>query len=147
MKMKHCLYLPLIIVLMLICSGVATAERLAVAVPVANIRSGPGTTYDVLWQVEKYHPLSILKKSDPWYQFRDFEGDQGWIHKSLIGKISSIITKKEKSNIRSGPGTNFKILFTVEKGIPFKVVNRRDSWIHIQHADGDKGWIHKSLVW
>ena len=147
MKMKHCLYLPLIIVLMLICSGVATAERLAVAVPVANIRSGPGTTYDVLWQVEKYHPLSILKKSDPWYQFRDFEGDQGWIHKSLIGKISSIITKKEKSNIRSGPGTNFKILFTVEKGIPFKVVNRRDSWIHIQHADGDKGWIHNSLVW
>ncbi|MBW1693821.1 MAG: hypothetical protein JRJ41_06635, partial [Deltaproteobacteria bacterium] len=20
-------------------------------------------------------------------------------------------------------------------------------WIHIQHADGEKGWIHRSLVW
>ena len=147
MKTKHGLYLSLVTALVLICRGVAMAERLAVAVPVANIRSGPGTTYDVLWQVEKYHPLSILKKSGPWYQFRDFEGDQGWIHKSLTSKISSIITKKEKSNIRSRPGTGFKILFTVEKGIPFKVLEKRNSWIHIQHADGDKGWIHKSLVW
>ena len=147
MKMKHRLYLSLVMVFTLIGGGVAAAERLAVAVPVANIRSGPGTTYDVLWQVEKYYPLSILKKSGPWYQFQDFESDRGWIHQSLVNKISSIITKKEKSNIRSGPGTRFQILFTVEKGIPFKVVDRKDSWIHIQHADGDKGWIHKSLVW
>ena len=79
--------------------------------------------------------------------FRDFEGDQGWIHKSLINKISSIITKKEKSNIRSGPGTTFKVLFSVEKGIPFKIIKKKGAWIHIQHADGEKGWIHRSLVW
>ncbi|MGD8882880.1 MAG: SH3 domain-containing protein, partial [Desulfobacterales bacterium] len=36
---------------------------------------------------------------------------------------------------------------TVEKGIPFKVLKRENNWIHIEHADGDKGWIHKSLVW
>lgn len=147
MKKKHYLYLWLIIILMLICSDLASAERLSVAVPVANVRSGPGITNEVLWKIEKHHPLLILKKSGSWYYFRDFEGDQAWIHKSLINKISSIITKKEKSNIRSGPGTTFKILFTVEKGIPFKVINQKGSWIHIQHADGEKGWIHRSLVW
>jgi SH3-like domain-containing protein len=144
-QMKYCLLL--LIALMMICSKVVSAERLVVAVSVANIRSGPGTKFNVLWQVEKYHPLSILRKSGPWYHFKDFEGDQGWIHQSLIGKIPSIITKKEKCNIRSEPSTSSKILFTVEKGIPFKVLNRKGSWIHIQHADGDKGWIHKSLVW
>lgn len=128
-------------------SNLAAAERLTVTAQVANIRSGPGTKYDILWKVEKYHPLSIIKKSDKWYRFRDFEGDVGWIHKSLIGKISSIITKKEKCNIRSGPGTDNKILFAVEKGIPFKVIKRKRNWINIQHADGDQGWIHKSLVW
>ncbi len=132
---------------MLICGDLASAERLSVAVQVANVRSGPGITNEVLWKIEKHHPLLILKKSGSWYYFRDFEGDQGWIHKSLINKISSIITKKEKSNIRSGPGTTFKILFAVEKGIPFKVINQKGTWIHIQHADGEKGWIHRSLVW
>lgn len=147
MKKKHYLYLWLIIILMLICGDLASAERLSVAVQVANVRSGPGITNEVLWKIEKHHPLLILKKSGSWYYFRDFEGDQGWIHKSLINKIPSIITKKEKSNIRSGPGTTFKILFAVEKGIPFKVINQKGTWIHIQHADGEKGWIHRSLVW
>ena len=147
MKKKHYLYLWLIIILMLICGDLASAERLSVSVQIANVRSGPGITNEVLWKIEKHHPLLILKKSGSWYYFRDFEGDQGWIHKSLINKISSIITKKEKSNIRSGPGTTFKILFTVEKGIPFKVINQKGAWIHIQHADGEKGWIHRSLVW
>ncbi|MCK5193429.1 MAG: SH3 domain-containing protein, partial [Desulfobulbaceae bacterium] len=71
----------------------------------------------------------------------------GWVHKSLISKISSVITDRENCNIRSGPGAGYKILFTVESGIPFKVIKRKGKWIHIQHADGDKGWIHKSLVW
>lgn len=125
----------------------ASAERLAVSVSIANIRSGPGKNYDILWAVEKYHPLNVFQKSGQWYHFRDFEGDEGWIHKSLLRKISSVITTKENCNIRSGPDTHFDISFAVEKGIPFKVLKRKGKWIHIQHADGDKGWIHESLVW
>jgi SH3-like domain-containing protein len=147
MKKKHGLGLWLIIVLILLGSGLAAVERLAVSVPIANIRSGPGTKYDVLWQIQKYHPLLILKTTGSWYYFRDFEGDQGWIHQSLVDKTPSIITKNEKNNIRSGPGTTFKIRFTVEKGVPFKMIGRKGDWIHIQHADGDQGWIHQSLVW
>ena len=128
-------------------AGTASAERLAVSAPVANIRSGPGTKHNVLWKVEKYFPLRIIEKSGEWYHFEDFEGDKGWVHKSLVRKISAVITKNDACNIRSGPGTSNKIIFTVEKGIPFKVLERKGSWIQIEHADGDKGWIHKSLVW
>lgn len=133
--------------LLLVLASVASAERLAVSVSIANIRSGPGENYDTLWAVEKYHPLNVFQKSGQWYHFRDFEGDKGWIHKTLLGKFSSVITKTENCNIRSGPDTRFEVLFEVEKGIPFKVLKRKGSWVHIQHADGDKGWIHESLVW
>jgi SH3-like domain-containing protein len=27
------------------------------------------------------------------------------------------------------------------------VVKREGDWISIVHSDGDKGWIHKNLVW
>ena len=133
--------------LIMLLAGTASAERLAVSAPVANIRSGPGTSHNVLWKVEKYFPLRVIEKSGEWYHFEDFEGDKGWVHQSLVSKISAVVTKNDECNIRSGPGTSNKIIFTVEKGIPFKVLKRKGSWIHIEHADGDKGWIHKSLIW
>ena len=137
----------IIFLLIMLLAGTASAERLAVSAPVANIRSGPGTSHNVLWKVEKYFPLRVIEKSGDWYHFEDFEGDKGWVHQSLVSKISAVVTKNDECNIRSGPGTSNKIIFTVEKGIPFKVLKRKGSWIHIEHADGDKGWIHKSLIW
>lgn len=137
----------LIILLIIVCAGIANAERLAISSPVANIRSGPGTSHDVIWKVQKYFPIFVIEKSGEWYHFEDFEGDEGWVHQSLVSKIQTVITKNETANVRSGPGTNYEVLFTVEKGIPFKVLKRENNWIHIEHADGDKGWIHKSLVW
>jgi SH3-like domain-containing protein len=136
-----------IFLLVMLLAGAASAERLAVSAPVANIRSGPGTSHTLLWKVEKYFPIRVIEKSGKWYHFEDFEGDKGWVHQSLVKKISTVVTKNEACNIRSGPGTSHKILFTVEMGIPFKVLKREGNWIHIEHADGDKGWIHKSLVW
>ena len=136
-----------LIVYNLCIANVCLAERLAVRSGVANIRSGPGTNYAVLWQVEKYHPLNIIQKNGKWYKFKDFEGDTGWISKGLVGKIKAVITKKEKNNIRSGPGTKYQILFTADRGIPFKVLSRKGNWLRIQHADGDKGWIYQTLVW
>lgn len=137
----------IILLVIVAVAGTANAERLAISASVANIRSGPGTNYNLLWKVEQYFPIIVIQKSGEWYRFQDFEGDKGWVHRSLVGKIPAVITKNDACNIRSGPGTNHAVLFSVEKGIPFKVLERKGSWIHIVHADGDKGWIHKSLVW
>lgn len=125
----------------------AMAERLAVKSQVGNVRSGPGQNYEVMWNVEQNHPLEIIEKKGGWRHFRDFEGDQGWIHQDIVGKIDAVITVQNKCNIRSGPGTGFDVVFSVEKGIPFKVLNRKGDWLRVEHADGDKGWIHRSLVW
>ena len=136
-----------ILIIMVLATTDVWAERMAVIGNTANVRSGPGTDHASVWQVEKYHPIDIVKVSGNWYQFKDFENDIGWLHKSLLKKISTVITKKDKCNIREGPGTSHPILFTVERGIPFKVEKRQNPWLRIQHADGDAGWIHQSLVW
>ena len=144
---KRAVFVTTFIIGLAFFGGTALAERLSVAAGIANIRSGPGGKYEILWKVEKYYPLLVIKKEKNWFQFRDFEGDEGWIHASLLAKIPSVITKSDKCNIRSGPGTKHKIVLTVESGIPFKVLKRERKWIQIQHADGDRGWIHQSLVW
>ena len=132
----------------LVLPGVVCAqERLTVTAGIANMRSGPGTKYDVLWQVEQYHPVIVVEKKGNWYKIKDFENDVAWLHESLLGKIKSVITIKDKCNVRSKPDTKSTVLFTVERGVPFKVLSKKGNWINIEHADGDVGWIYKTLVW
>ena len=125
----------------------ALADYVAVKVPIANIRSGPDETKDVLWQVGTHHPLYVIEKKGEWYHFKDFVGDEGWVHNSLVQKMKTVITKKDDCNVRSGPGTDTDIVFTTEKGVPFKVLKTNKKWINVEHADGDQGWVHNSLVW
>jgi SH3-like domain-containing protein len=128
-------------------AGTASAKRLTVAVDRANVRSGPGTDREILWSVGKYYPVDIIKTSGQWHQIRDFEGDMGWIHGSLLKKIPSVIVTGETVNVREGPKTSFKVLFQAEKGVSFKLLGDKEGWLKVQHADGDVGWVHKSLAW
>ena len=140
-------YLISTLCFLLLTPATALAERYAVSAPRANIRSGPDTKHDWVWQVGKFYPIEVKKKEGNWYYFQDSEGDTGWIHNSLIDKTPTVITAKETCNIRTGPGTKNQIAFTVGPGISFQILEKKGNWIHVAHADGDKGWIHKSLVW
>ena len=136
-----------ILCLLMFTGTVWAAERVAVKGEVANVRAKPSTQSDTLWQVEKYHPLLVIKKKGAWYRFKDFEGDEGWIHKSLVNKEKTVIVRVRRANIRSGPGTEHNLVFDANKGTPFKVLQKKGRWLKIQHADGDVGWIFSSLTW
>jgi len=140
-------YLLTILVLLLAASALAGPQRLAVKVSAANVRSGPGDQYETIWQVGMYHPLQITEKKVEWLHFIDSDKDEGWIHQSLVANIPSVVTISENCKIRSGPGPRQTVTFTAEKGVPFKVLEKKKDWIHVEHVDGDKGWIHQSLVW
>ncbi len=126
----------------------AFAERISVSVNSAVVRSGPDAKYEIAWEkLDKNYPLLVLEKKGSWFYVRDYENDVGWIHKSYINKTESVITKKDACNIRSGPGQKNPIVFIVDNGVPFKVLKRKGKWLNIQHSDGDKGWVHKGLIW
>lgn len=129
------------------CQVAWAGERLCVTSKIANVRSGPGTNHETLWKIETFHPFIVLEKKGNWYRFKDFEGDVGWIHKSIVGKIRSVITVKNNCNVRSGPGPKNAVVFTVEKGVPFKVLKKKGNWLQVEHGDGDRGWIYRTLVW
>ncbi|MFO7643493.1 MAG: SH3 domain-containing protein [Desulfosarcina sp.] len=137
----------LVTVLVLVGSDRVWAERMSVKADIANVRAEPDTNAAVIWQIEKHHPLTVIRKQGPWYLFEDFEGDRGWIHSSLLSDVTSVIVKRDNCNVRAGPGTDSDIRFTVDKGVPFRVQAEKAEWLHLVHADGDQGWIHRSLVW
>jgi len=50
-----------------------------------NVRVGPGTRYDIAWTyVISGQPIEIIQEFDTWRKVRDADGDEGWIHQSLL---------------------------------------------------------------
>ncbi len=139
--------LGLFLIFLAAAQNAAAEERMSVRSNSANIRSGPGLKETTLWQVEKYYPVVIVEKKGEWRRIKDFEGDQGWVLISMLDKTPTVIVQSSKCNLRTGPGTQHAIAFTVEKGIPFKVLKTKGDWLEVEHSDGDRGWLHKPLVW
>ncbi|MDY0361573.1 MAG: SH3 domain-containing protein [Desulforegulaceae bacterium] len=122
-------------------------ERVSVESDRLNVRSGPGSTYEVLWQAEKNYPLEVIEEKGHWVHFKDFEGYEGWVYKPLLGKKKTVVIKVYKANVRKGPGTDYPIVFTAEKGTPFELIGTKNNWYEIRHSDGDSGWVSSSLLW
>ena len=50
-----------------------------------NLHVGPGKNYPVEWRyVLQNLPVEIIAEFDTWRQIRDWQGTQGWVHKSLL---------------------------------------------------------------
>src|SRR5437016_8905658 len=51
-----------------------------------------------------------------------------------------------RANVREGPGANFKVLFTLETGVPIVAYSYVDQWVRIRDDSDRPGWIHQTLI-
>jgi uncharacterized coiled-coil protein SlyX len=51
-----------------------------------------------------------------------------------------------RANVREGPGANFRVLFTLETGVPIVAYSYVDQWVRIRDDSDRPGWIHQTLV-
>lgn len=127
-------------------SSIGRAEFLSVAKEKVNVRAGPGTDHEILWQVYRSYPVKVLEKKGQWVKTEDYENDIGWIYRPLLSKAHTVIVIREKVNVRTEAGTNSKIAFQAEKDVIFRLLDTKDSWLKVKHGDY-VGWIRKDLVW
>jgi hypothetical protein len=51
-----------------------------------------------------------------------------------------------RANLRSGPGSSFKVLARLDYGTVVQQIDDKDAWRQIRLANGTKGWIHADLL-
>ena len=57
-----------------------------------NVRFGPGKQYPINWVfARKDLPVEIVAEFDTWRKIRDFDGEEGWIHSSLLSSRRTIM--------------------------------------------------------
>lgn len=59
-------------------SASSVSDHVLVTSSSLNIRSGPGTSYQVVFVAEKNDRLSVLEHRDKWLRVRSPEGQEGW---------------------------------------------------------------------
>ncbi len=124
---KRLTYILGFLVLLLATAPAVQAKMVSIAGNDVNMRSGPGTKYKVMWELGNGFPLVVLKRSGQWYRVRDFEGTIGWVHRDVVNRSPHMIIKVHKKsrkriNVRSGPGTKYRIVAKAYYGVVFKTL-------------------------
>ena len=135
--------------LLALSTSVAHAQQnmVSVAGSTLNLREGPGTGSPVLWELKRGYPLEITDRKGSWVKVRDFEGDTGWVARSLTGKAPHHVVKSKVANIRSGPGTQHRIVGKAEYGELLRTREKRAEWVRVEREEGVSGWIARQLLW
>lgn len=62
--------------------------------------------------------------------------------------FASPVTLKvsSRSNVRAGPGTGFRVLFTLEAGTTVTGHSHTEGWVRITDPSGRSGWVSRALV-
>lgn len=113
-----------------------------------NLRSAPGTEANVLWKLGQGYPLQVLEHRGDWLKVQDFEGDQGWVARSVTQAHRHHIVKVASAHLRSGPGAQHRSLGQVRYGDVLRTVRRQGDWVVVQHPQTQAmAWIASALVW
>ena len=152
MKKKNTFFLVIFLMLFVFQATAAIAEMVSIAGDNVNMRSGAGTKYRVIWKLGSGFPLKVLRRSGNWIRVQDFEGTIGWVNKKVVNRSPHMIVKVHKKsrkqiNVRSGPGTNNRIVAKAYYGVVFKTLKQKNGWVRVKHDKGVTGWVKRSLLW
>ena len=141
--MKRFLFLSL---LLLMAAPVA-AEMVSVIHLPAELRDQPLVARTkVITELSRYTPLEVLGSESDYFKVKDYRGQVGFIHRSLVGNKDSLVVTASSCNVRSGPGTDHPVIFTATRGQSFRALSKQGEWIEITD-NGTIGWIWQKLTW
>ena len=114
----------------------------------ANIRTGPSVRYPVVWVYKKrWLPVEITAEFEQWRKIRDKDGDEGWVHESLLsGKRHVFIAGKEPAVIYRLPDPKAHPMLKVAPGVMAELIECRDTWCKIDVTE-TSGWVERSSLW
>ncbi len=112
-----------------------------------NLHVGPGNNYPTEWTfVRPGLPVEIVAEFDTWRQVRDWQGTQGWVHKSLLcGKRTAVVQQKQRK-LYKAPEETAKVLAHLDPGVLGKLLECRNDWCRLE-VQGHRGWIKRRCIW
>ena len=112
-----------------------------------NLRFGPGQQYPIQWILAREGlPVEIIEEFDTWRKVRLHDGDQGWIHGSLLSSRRTIVVAGQIRELRRSPDASARVLLRAEPGVIGELLDCEEDWCRIE-IDGRRGWLQRDAFW
>lgn len=141
----------LMILIMVCFSADALAENATVTAGVANVRSGPGSSYEVAGSIYAGTEVNVIETSGSWHKIK-LGNLTGWMSDTVLEvapgekQLESLVVTGQTVNLRSGPGTNYEIVGKVTQGDSLGLLGVEGNWYKVKNTDGSTGYISADLV-
>lgn len=112
-----------------------------------NLRTGPGLRYPVRLVIKRSGlPVEIIREFDVWRQVRDVDGEEGWVHKSMLSGRRSVIVRGQTQTLLRTPDTGARPVAKLEPGVIARLDRCNAKWCSLRAGSYD-GWIKKEHLW
>ena len=120
-----------------------------------NLRSGPGTSYEVITKLAGGTQLGVIGEEAGWYRVATAKGTVGWVVEEyfrIAGSGSSAGGSQQSQNVvaniiedgvnlRTGPGTSYESLGRLGADVQVEVLGREGDWYNVRSPRGTIGWV------
>ena len=129
-------------------SGLPIPRFVTLASDKVFVRTGPALRYPIKWVYQRSNlPVEIIQEFDTWRKIRDMDGDDGWIHQSLLSGNRSIVVKGEANlAVRKTPSENGRIIAWLEPNVVGGLDACKGAWCEIE-AQGYSGYAERKFLW
>lgn len=112
------------------------------------VRSGPALRYPIKWIYQKEKlPVEVIQEFDTWRKIRDAEGDEGWVHQSLLaGQRTVLIKADDLVPLRKDPRSPDRLVAKLEPDVIAEVATCEQQLCAVS-AGGFSGWAERKFLW
>lgn len=122
-----------------------------------NVRVGPGTRYEIAWNfLVPGVPVEIIQEFDTWRKIRDFDGDEGWVHQSLlagtrVGYAVPLLANGEVE-MRVNGSSEAPVRARLAGGVRVSVSECDGAWCRVSASQSGEsgtysGWVSQEEIW
>ena len=111
-----------------------------------NVRYGPSFDSPIKFIYKKSNlPIKQIDVKENWRRIIDLKNNSGWIHKSQLKKLNSIIPLEDKILFKK-PSNFSRPIAKIQKGRVLILQICENSWCKIKTGNFE-GWIKNNNIW
>lgn len=129
-------------------SGLPIPRFVSLAADKVFVRTGPALRYPIKWVYQRHNlPVEVIQEFDTWRKIRDMDGDDGWVHQSLLSGDRYAIVKGEVNlAVRKAPEANSRIAAFYEPDVVASIGRCEGAWCRVR-SEGYEGWAERKFLW
>lgn len=123
-----------------------------------RIRTGPGTSFQIIGYLNKGQKVSILDKNENWIKISSSFG-AGWVSSQYLDVQKEQITSNNSNqqatktgmittnglNVRKSPSLTSSVIGKLAKGMTVQIYSENNGWMEIQFSN-QKAWVSSQYV-